>query len=355
MSHLCIKAGSKAYDLIRSKGLDVSDIYAVVSAAGGPKWFTTYGLVRYIISDLLKWHTQSISFIGASVGGWQMTAACTSDPGAALDRLRLSYAHQTYTQRPSTTEVSEACEVIIKSMLGDQYSEILDNPLRHLGIITSRGRGWLASNHRVKSSIGFMSTYLLNSVYRPWINLTCERTVIHTHDKILQTFTLDRLPTHFVPASKSNLLATLKASGSIPYVMNPVYDIPGARRGTYWDGGLTDYHMSFLHPQDGIVLHPHFMGEVLPGWMDKKGIRKRRASQAEMAQVLLIHPSPDFVRSLPKGQISDMQDFYDFEHDQEGRIKYWLEISERSMELGVELKELIRSGRIAECIELYRP
>ena len=33
------------------------------------------------------------------------------------------------------------------------------------------------------------------------------------------------------------------ASCSIPFWLDAVHDIPGAPRGAYWDGGITDYHL----------------------------------------------------------------------------------------------------------------
>ncbi|NND32117.1 MAG: patatin-like phospholipase family protein, partial [Saprospiraceae bacterium] len=85
MSKLMFLAGDEAYIRIKEQGLSAHDIYGVVAAAGGPKWFTTYGLMRSIIADFLESVTHPIHFMGSSVGAWQVTAALTNDPGAALD------------------------------------------------------------------------------------------------------------------------------------------------------------------------------------------------------------------------------------------------------------------------------
>ena len=38
------------------------------------------------------------------------------------------------------------------------------------------------------------------------------------------------------------------ASCSIPFWLDAVHDIPGAPRGAYWDGGITDYHLHLPYP-----------------------------------------------------------------------------------------------------------
>lgn len=68
-----------------------------------------------------------------------------------------------------------------------------------------------------------------------------------------------------------NLKPALQASGSIPYLMNGVQQIPGAPKGVYRDGGPVDYHLDVPFGLDGsgIVLYPHFSQRIIPGWFDK--------------------------------------------------------------------------------------
>ncbi len=40
-----------------------------------------------------------------------------------------------------------------------------------------------------------------------------------------------------------NLGPAILASGSIPFVLQPMHHIAGAPRGAYWDGSITDYHL----------------------------------------------------------------------------------------------------------------
>ena len=136
-------------------------------------------------------------------------------------------------------------------------------------------------------------------------------------------------------------------------MMNPVHHITAAPPGTYWDGGMVDYHIALPYDIDGIILHPHFFSYILPGWLDKKIPWNRKAEPNLMSKVLLISPSEEYIRSLPRSQISGMKDFYHFGTDQQARIKYWSEISTRSHELGKALRDLISSGKISDVVVPY--
>jgi len=45
MSKIVLKAGATAFKKIQKEGLSPDHVYGVVAAAGGPKWFTTYGVL----------------------------------------------------------------------------------------------------------------------------------------------------------------------------------------------------------------------------------------------------------------------------------------------------------------------
>ena len=76
------------------------------------------------------------------------------------------------------------------------------------------------------------------------------------------------------------------ASCSIPFWLDAVHDIPGAPRGAYWDGGITDYHLHLDYAQmgEGLVLYPHFQPTVVPGWLDK-GLKHRHGATARLSNV----------------------------------------------------------------------
>lgn len=353
MSNLVIRAGHEAFHNIKKNGLPLTSIKGVVAAAGGPKWFTTYGLTRYIVADLLAKASHELHFLGASVGSWQMASALTSDPGSAIDRLQHKYCNWVYSEKPDSKEVSEACKQMILNMLHDEANFILRHPSRKLHVFTSRGKGWLGSENVLLRGLGFAYAFSSNAVHRKYINTTAERVVFTTGDNLPYEINRDILKTSVSNLTEQNLLSVLRASGSIPFVMEHIADIHGAKPGIYWDGGMTDYHFSLPFNVDGIILQPHFLPYVLPGWLDKKIPWNRKAPPDLMSKVLLISPSEQFVNSLPLKRISDMKDFNHFGHNQEGRINYWREISQRSKELGEELKDLIERDRISDVILPY--
>ncbi len=353
MSKLELRAGKAAFQKIQKEGLSSKDIYGVVAAAGGPKWFTTYGLVRYLIADLLDGEDQEMHFLGASVGSWQMATALTKHPGQALDRLRHAYATSIYpSANPSREEISEICHQIIVEAVGSDINHILTHPSRKLEIVTARGKGWLAEDSDVKKGLGFAYGFLSNAIKRKNLTQVAERVIWHNRSELIYEVDQGILPTTKVELDSTNLIPALRASGTIPYMMKPLKDLPQGPQGTYWDGGFTDYHISLPYKR-GIVLHPHFLPFVLQGWMDKKLPYQRAAPAYMMNHALLISPSSSYIETLPRKQISDMKDFKYFGLDQDKRIDYWLNISERSLELGEELKELCQSGKIAEVIKPY--
>ena len=345
MRKLEFRAGSEAFHLIKSGQFRPTSVRAVVAAAGGPKWFTTYGLVRYIIADFLKDVEEEIHFLGASVGSWQMAAALASDPGAAIDRLQYGYSHSRYNNKPDEAEISRVCSEIISQMLCDEVNHILAHPNRMLHVVTARGKGWLSSDQRLLKTLGFAYSFTANAAGRSKVKRVAERVVFSTAGKLPYPAEKDVLPTVQSILNGENILPALRASGSIPFMMEGIKDIPSAPRGTYWDGGITDYHIALPYDIEGIVLHPHFLPFVLPGWLDKKIPWNRKAHPSLMSKVLLVTPSESFVESLPRKQISDMKDFYYFGEDQDARIQYWNEISQRSLELGREFHDILKLDR----------
>lgn len=353
MNRLTLRAGKEAYQKIRKDGLSPGMISGVVAAAGGPKWFTTYGLVRYIVGDLLKEAKHPLHFLGASVGSWQMVSALTSDPKAAIDRLQYAYSTTIYSDKPDVKEVSIACKKMIEHAIADEVDHILSHPSRYLQVVTARGKGLLSHSNQILRGLGFATAFVSNIINRKYLSKTADRVIFKSKGDLIYDSSLDMLPTTEIELTKQNLVLALRASGTIPFMMDAINKIPQAPKGYYWDGGMTDYHISLPYVQDGIVIHPHFKTNVLPGWFDKKLPWNRNADEHLMSKVLLITPSKDYVDSLPRKQISDMKDFKHFGLDQDKRIEYWSEISKRSLELGEELSELIESGAISERIEPY--
>ncbi len=131
--------------------------------------------------------------------------------------------------------------------------------------------------------------------------------------------------------------------------MSGVKNIPGAYKGVYRDGGVIDYHMDipFMEDDEKIVLFPHYMDRIIPGWFDKN-LSYRKPCAANMDNVVLVSPSSEFVKTLPYGKIPDRKDFLLFKGRDNERIAYWNDVVSASVCLGEEFLELVENGKIKE-------
>jgi len=128
-----------------------------------------------------------------------------------------------------------------------------------------------------------------------------------------------------------------------------VHDIPGAPRGAYWDGGITDYHLHLDYGSlpDGLVLYPHFQKSVIPGWLDKV-LKHRHRATAHLDKVVLLSPRPQWIATLPNAKLPDRNDFKAYGDDVAGRIAAWSLALRESQRLADEFAALVGSGRPIE-------
>ena len=140
-----------------------------------------------------------------------------------------------------------------------------------------------------------------------------------------------------MPLSAANLAPAMQASGSIPFVLQAVHNIPGGPRGAYWDGGITDYHLHLPYAAmaDGLVLYPHFQRALVPGWLDK-GLKRRHVATARLDNVVVLAPRSEWVATLPHCKLPDRQDFKIWQHDRAGRIAAWTQAVAAAQQLADE-------------------
>ena len=251
---LAIYAGRKAKAHIAKNGLQAKDIRVVAGAAGGPKGLLLLGLDKFIFGDWLKTSSQPVDLLGVSIGAWRMATACMDDCEAGFDRLTRDYIAQdyepTYNKRgkrmmPSPTFVSEEFSKALTSFYDGHVAGVLDHPRYNLHIIASRGRGFLKQTKRDKrlqtrTVLGFAAAYFANLASRRAMGGLMQRVVFSNRGEL--PFDADDYATRQVPLSQANFYGALQASCSIPFVLNAINDIEGAPQGSYWDGGMTDYH-----------------------------------------------------------------------------------------------------------------
>jgi predicted acylesterase/phospholipase RssA len=368
MQALHIHAGPLAHARLARDGLQAQHVRTIPAAAGGPKGLLLGALDRYIFGEWLTASTQTIDLVGASIGAWRMATACMHQPVAALERLEHDYIHQHYAvqpgqKRPTAAMVSELFGENLQAFYRGRVDEVLQHPRYRLHILTSRGRHLLNTEHRLRTPLGYFGAYLTNVVHRRAMGAWLERVVFSTSNGATignfctpLPFATDDYRTRQVPLSTSNFNQALQASCSIPFILKSVHNIPGAPPGAYWDGGITDYHLHLNYsaasrehkktiatsPIDtrargqfdspDLVLYPHFQKAVVPGWLDKS-LKWRHHSTHFLDNMVLLAPSPEWVRTLPNGKLPDRTDFTRYGNDLAARVKAWNAACSASVQL----------------------
>jgi hypothetical protein len=322
---IVLRAGPRARALIAQSGLQPADIGALPAAAGGPKGLALIPLDKYLFGEWLVGPTRTgvpRLLVGSSVGSWRMAAAAQCDAPAALERLRAGYFGQRYPHKPSGHYVSAECGKTVQAALGDAPQW---HPERRLVVITARSRGLLRERG---SAPRFAAAALTNAVSRTQLARYFERVVFTPGDKrqwlpVHSVMQVDPFGSHVCELNERNAHAALLASGTIPMLADPVRDPDGAPPGLYWDGGMVDYHIDWnWQALPGIVLYPHFIDHVVPGWLDKH-LHWRKARGAHLDNLLIVSPSPSLLARLPRRKLPDREDFYHFRLDHDARVDSW--------------------------------
>ncbi|HZX26480.1 MAG TPA: patatin-like phospholipase family protein [Telluria sp.] len=332
MNVLNFHAGPRALAHLRQHGLRARDVAVVPAAAGGPKGLIFQALDQWLFGEWLPAAPRERTLIGASIGAWRMAAACQRDPAAAFKRLGDLYCGQRYTAKPSTSEIDQVCRKLLADFVTGHEEDIVAHPQYRMHLLTNRGRGALAAPGKRSAELrGFAAAALRNLAARERLAPLLERVVVgdarDANDWLREPW--DSFTTHFVKLTPRNLAEALLASGTLPLIMPPVRGFDHAPHGHYWDGGILDYHLALPYARLGegeLVFYPHFTPEIVPGWLDK-ALPWRRAhkgrERAWLDNVLIVTPSREFLRTLPRGKLPDRKDFQHYGTDHDARIRHW--------------------------------
>ena len=371
MKALRIHAGPRARQHLEQQGLQPADVGVIPAAAGGPKGLILGPMDRFIFGEWLPRSDQPVHLVGASIGAWRMATACLQQSVAAFERLEHDYIHQDYElppgkKRPTAAHVSERFGQNLEAFYGGRVQEVLSHPRYRLHIVTSRGRHVLGREHALGTPLGYLGAFVTNTVHRKAMGAWLERVVFSSSGAALPFATTD-YRTRQVGLSADNFMQALQASCSIPFVLQAVHNIPGAPRGAYWDGGITDYHLHLAYglpnggaPElvaaqamstsasgekdsktaaeplraggGGLVLYPHFQHRVVPGWLDK-GLKWRHKATSALDNMVVLSPDPDWVRRLPNAKLPDRNDFTRYGTDSRARAQAWLAATRASQQL----------------------
>lgn len=351
MSSLTIYAGPTALKRISREGLHREQFDTMVGASGGPKWFVLHGLDQYLFGDFFANSESELVTIGSSAGAWRMCCLATADPVAAIDRLAQSYSEERYSESPSVEEITEKARLMVEYVLGNTgAAEIAANLKYKTYIVTDRCRGLSSSAKKPLQSIILGSAAAANIVSRKTLSWFFERTVFTNASATLPAQWTD-MSTSSVALAESNVVDAMMATGSIPFILEAVKDIAGAKPGLYWDGGITDYHFDLpFNSGDQLVLYPHFSSMVIPGWFDKR-LPWRKVHDSNFDNVVLVTPSEEFTKNLPFGKIPDRQDFNEYSYAV--RLDYWRKVMVESKRLAEDFAKLVESGAGLEDIRPF--
>lgn len=350
--NLTFFAGKRALSIIKNEGLQPDRISGVIGAAGGPKWLVLNHLDRALFSQWFAPRNHPLFLIGSSIGSWRFAAVSTNNPISVIKNFQSAYIQQSFKSKPTSTQVSHTSAAVLNAYLGNkEVHEVLHHPYIRLNIMAVHSKWPVTSDKKALLSAGLASSFIANILSRKLLRVFFKRTVFYDSRHAPPLTDVNPFPVQKVPLTESNLKQSLLASGSIPLVMSGVRNIPGAFPGTYRDGGLLDYHPDVsLSTDDHIVLFPHYMDRIIPGWMDK-GLHWRKPSRTNMENVVFVAPSKSFIESLPYKKIPDRNDFYLFKGKQNERISYWNAVVEQSKKLGDEFLDTVQTGRIRDRIK----
>lgn len=341
MAALDIHMGATARATLEREGWRPELFSTVLGASGGPKWFILAALDRVLFGDFFANRQAPLHLIGSSIGSWRHACAAQADPVAAIDRMQQAYLHQSYaTEKPTVAEISAVSHQILDQALGPNGgAAVVNHPSFRTHIVTARGRGLTNRAEGAALIAGLALSALGNAVHRQLLTPAFQRVVFSSHGPFSATGVFDDFGTHTVALRPESVAPALRASGAIPFVLSPERDITGGPSGHYWDGGILDYHFDLPEQVgEGLVLYPHFTGDITPGWFDKF-LPWRRGRPPRTDNLVLLSPSKAFLASLPHGKIPDRDDFRRLSPD--ARVQYWQHCIEAGEALAEDFRALM--------------
>jgi hypothetical protein len=274
----------------------------------------------------------------------------------ALAAFATAYSQQKYPRKVTAAYITAYARDLINNLFEGHVGDVLTHPHYRLHVLAVRGKNILAREQRGRTHAGYALAALANAVGRKHLRHFLDRTWFYAGGDATPLFAdgilarggqFDPFHTEYSRLTEANFGDALIASGSIPLILDGVRNIDGAADGTYWDGGIIDYHLHLPYAKrEGLVLYPHFTNKIVPGWLDKM-LPWRKAGGEWLDNVVLISPSREYLDRLPMKKLPDRSDFTRFVDDYDGRLKNWRFAMEESARLRDELADLISSGEIA--------
>lgn len=341
-----IYAGANALKTIQQHGFNQALFTNMLGASGGPKWFTLFGLDKYLFGEYFKDRTSELNLIGSSAGAFRFAALSQKDPVAAISRLATHYSETVYSKNADAAEVTNKAKDLLDAVYGTTgVEEVLDNPIFKAHFIVAKCQGLTTFDQPILQMLGLCSSVVLNRINRGLIACQYQRSIFHHPNSQIRLHDNHQFNDQYISLTNNNLKDALLASGSIPMVMKAVKNIAGAPPGIYRDGGIIDYHFDIdIAPRNGLTLYPHFNASPKAGWFDKN--LNRTVSAKHYENTVMLVPSQQFVDSLPFSKIPDRKDFT--EMDATARIKYWRTVLAETERLAESFSQVIELQDISK-------
>jgi hypothetical protein len=330
---LDIYAGPSAIKMIEEQGFKADLFTSFLGASGGPKWFSLFGLDKYLFSEFFANRKQPLNIIGSSAGAFRSACFCTNNPVSAITELAQCYTETIYdTKRSTPQKTTISGMALVESFLGEndaRINDIVENPIFKAHFIVAKAKGLVASENKLLQGLGLFKSFVKNYQGRQGLASQYERFIYHTSGSDFDLYDPYSINTSKVALTKSNFKDALLASGCIPMVMAGIKDIEGSPKGVYRDGGVIDYHFDFKIKNKGLTLYPHFNNTVKAGWFDKN--LKRGIKPENYDNIVLVSPSKTFIDSLPYGKIPDRKDYINLDNPR--RMEYWKTVLRESEQI----------------------
>ena len=348
-----IYAGTNALKTIQEQGFKQELFSTMLGASGGPKWFSLFGLDKYLFGEFFKHRTTELNLVGSSAGAFRFAALSQADPVAAITRLAQHYSETVYSKNANAAEITAKARELLNNVYGfDGIQQIIDNPIFKAHFIVARCQGLTSYETKPLQLLGLLTSVILNKIDRGLLRHQYQRVVFHHPNSQLTLHDKHNFNTQYQMLTSENLSDALLASGSIPLVMQGIKNINGCEQGMYRDGGIIDYHFDCaLKPNNGLTLYPHFNAQPKAGWFDKNSSRK--VNSKYYSNTIMLVPSEKFINQLPFQKIPDRKDFT--EMDAATRIKYWKAVLAATDYLAEALDKMINQPeRLNSKLKLFR-
>ncbi len=351
--YLKFRAGPAIYDMLRQEGLKKERIRVFAGPAGGPKWFISVGLDRAFIQSgfLVRADGSRMLLAGSSAGAWRCLAMACRNPLEAYEKLRVAYSRNVFTASDTPATISGKIRGNVESFISDDdVGHIIDNPNFDVAVHVVRSKGPAASSNRRVEGLALIGAGLMNVFSSRMMNVFYERVIFYSGN-VRPRFVGGSFEGESHPLEPANLKSVALATGSLPYIIAGVSDIPGLGAQVYRDGGLLDYQLNqdYDPGPDGLTLFFHYQKRITPGWFDKR-LSWRRPTDKVTDRVLQLYPGEDFIDLLPDKRIPDRSDFTIFVDNPSERIRRWDAVSKISDLLADHFFEVVESGKIKDLI-----